>query len=288
MRPRRVRPHDRELALQLEGARLGALLQNPDLPIRFEDEAERFRGLPALTAAECLLRSFVARRALTAGPIAVAGDLAEQAAAHPALISRGGHPLWRTNILICLVEAERYEVAEHILTRAIRHAERNGSPQWFARASWLRGVARHRRGDLFGAEADGRAALDMQGLTSYSKGTPFVPLINSLADQGRVDEGEALLAEYAMDGELPATMFSILPMIARGRLRAAGGDHARACADLEDALWRVEQGRELAPWRTTPGLPWFRCYVLWATTKPPAPLPIRLWPPRQPLSLGAE
>ncbi len=129
-----------------------------------------FADLPALTAAECLLRSFVARRALEGGPIAVAGDLAEQAAAHPALVSQGGHPLWRTNVTICLVEAERYEVAEHILSRAIRHAERNGSPQWLARALWLRGLARHRRGDLRAAEADARASVDIQGLTSdYTK-----------------------------------------------------------------------------------------------------------------------
>jgi AAA ATPase domain len=42
-----VRPHDPELALQLEAARLGALLLNPDLPARFEDEADRFGALPA-------------------------------------------------------------------------------------------------------------------------------------------------------------------------------------------------------------------------------------------------
>ena len=52
----------------------------------------------------------------------MAGDLAEQAATHPALVSQGGHPLWRTNITICLVEAERYEVAEHILSA--RHPAR--------------------------------------------------------------------------------------------------------------------------------------------------------------------
>ena len=156
-------PHDRELALQLDAARLGALMLNPDLPDQFEDEADRVADLPALTAAECLLRSFVARRALEGGPVAVAGDLAEQAATHPALVSQGGHPLWRTNVTICLIEAERYEVAEHILSRAARHAERNGSPQWFSRALWLRGLTRHRRGDLRGAEADARTACEILG-----------------------------------------------------------------------------------------------------------------------------
>ena len=244
-----VGAHDRELALQLEAARLGALLLNPDLPAKFEDEADRFADLPALTAAECLLRSFVARKALEGGPIAVAGDLAEQAATHPALISQGGHPLWRTNVTICLVEAERYEVAEHILSRAIRHAERNGSPQWLARALWLRGLARHRRGDLRAAEADARASVEIQGLTAdYTKTPGLVVVIDSLADQGRADEGEALLAERCMDGELAPTLFSVLPLLARGRCRAALGDHVRARADLEDALRRIEWSRGLFPW----------------------------------------
>jgi DNA-binding CsgD family transcriptional regulator len=244
-----VGARDRELALQLEAAKLGALLLNPDLPLRFEDAAERFRDLPTLTAAECLLRSFFARKALEGGPISAAGDLAEQAAAHPALVSQGGHPLWRTNVTICLVEAERYEVAEDILSRAIRHAERTGSPQWLARALWLRGLARHRRGALRAAETDGRGSVDLQGpLSDYTKTPGLVVVIDSLADQGRPDEGEALLAELGMDGELIPTLFAILPLLARGRLRAAAGEHVRARADLEDALRRVELSRGLFPW----------------------------------------
>jgi DNA-binding CsgD family transcriptional regulator len=195
------------------------------------------------------LSSFVARRALVGGPIAVAGDLAEQAAAHPALVSQGGHPLWRTNVTICLVEAERYEVAEHILSRAMRHAERNGSPQWLSRALWLRGLARHRRGDLRAAEADARAAVDILGPTAHYTQTPGLGIvIDSLADQGRTDEGEALLGERGMDGELVPTLFSVLPLLARGRLRAAAGDHVRARADLEEALRWIGLSRGLFPW----------------------------------------
>lgn len=242
---------DRELSLELEAARLGALLLNPDLELRFEDEAERFADIPATTGAECLLRSFVARRALTAGPIAVAGDLAQEAASHPSLVSRGGHPLWRTNVTICLVEAERFDVAEELLTRGIQHAERTGSPQWLARALWLRGLGRHRRGDLRGAEADARTALDLQSLTySYNKYPQLVPLIDSLADQGRTAEGEELLVTHAMDGDLSPSLFSILPLLARGRLRSAAGEFARARADLEETLRRIETSRGLFPWST--------------------------------------
>ncbi|TFV58897.1 LuxR family transcriptional regulator [Mycobacterium sp. PS03-16] len=244
-----VRAHDREAALELEAARLGALLLNPDLPVRFENEADRVADLPALTAAECLLRSFVARRALEGGPLHMAGDLAEQAAAHPALVSAGGHPLWRTNVTICLVEAERYEVAEHILSRAIRHAEGNGSLQWLARALWLRGLARHRRGDLRGAETDARTSVDLHGMTvDYTKSPGLVVVLDSLADQGRAGEGEALLAQKGMDGDLAPTLFSVLPLIARGRCRAALGDHVRARLDLLDALARMRSSRGMFPW----------------------------------------
>jgi DNA-binding CsgD family transcriptional regulator len=244
-----VRGHDRELALQVEAARLGALLLNPDLPAKYEDEARAFAELPAATGAECLLQSFVARSALVAGPIAVAGDLAEQVASHPALVGEGGHPLWRTNITICLVEAERYEVADRMLSRAIRHAERVGSPQWLARALWLRGLARHRSGDLRAAEADGRAAVDIHGLTAdYTKTPGLVVVVDSLADQGRAEEGEDLLNQRGMDAELAPTLFSVLPLLARGRCRAAMGDHARARADLEEALRRIETSRGLFPW----------------------------------------
>lgn len=244
-----VEAHDHELALQLQAARLGALLLNPDLPTKYEVEAERFTDMPPLTAAQCLLRSFVARRALEGGPVSRAGDLAEEAAAHPALVSQGGHPLWRTNITICLVEAERYDVAERFLSGAIRHAEHSGSPQWLSRALWLRGLSRHRRGDLRAAEADARASVEIQKLTSdYTKSPGLVVVIDALADQGRAEEGEELLAEKGMDGELDATLFSVLPLLARGRLRAAAGHHVRARADLEDALARISLSRGLFPW----------------------------------------
>ena len=51
-----------------------------------------------------------------------------------------------------------------------------------------------------------------------------------------------------MDGELAPTLFSVLPLLARGRLRAAAGDNVRARADLEDALRRIQLSRGLFPW----------------------------------------
>ncbi|MFD4432768.1 AAA family ATPase [Nocardia sp. NPDC058497] len=243
-----VGDHDRELALHLEAAKLGALLGNPGLPTRFEDEAARFGTLPAQSAAECLLLSFVARRALaTGGPVAEAGDLAEQSAAHPALTSHGGHPLWRTNITFCLIAAERYGIAVDLLTRAARHAERTGSPQWTARVLWLRGLTRHRCGDLRGAETDLRAAVDAQGLTHTHFQHTVFPLIDVLIDQGRLDEAAALLTGNGLDGEFDPEPTSISSQIVRGRLRAARGEFASAHNDLVDALHRLTATRGLLP-----------------------------------------
>ena len=73
-------------------------------------------------------------------------------------------------------------------------------------------------------------------------------MIDSLVDQGRAAEGEALLTARGMDGEVTPTLFSILPLLARGRCRAALGDYVRARADLEDALRRVATSRGLFPW----------------------------------------
>lgn len=243
-----VRDHDRELALHLEGARLGGLLFIPNLSERFLAEAEKYRDLRGRTAAECLLLSFVARTALIGGQrYDTAGDLAERAASHPAFTGQGGHPLWRMNTIMCLLAAERYATAEEVLSDAVRNAERSGSLQWFARATMLRALVRHRRGDLRGAEADGRTAINPWGSDRAHAAGAQTPLLDALADLGRVDEGTVLLAESSLDGELAPVLTSILPLIARGRLRAAAGDLTSARTDLENALGllRAVPGNEL-------------------------------------------
>ena len=48
-------------------------------------------------------------------------------------------------------------------------------------------------------------------------------MIESLADQGRVDEAEGLLAEFGMDGELVPNLFSVLPLLTRGTIARGRG-----------------------------------------------------------------
>ena len=53
-----------------------------------------------------------------------------------------------------------------------------------------------------------------------------------------------------MDGEAAPSLFSVLPLLARGRMRAAQGDHVRARTDLEDALRHIAMSRGFFPWAT--------------------------------------
>ena len=243
-----VRPHDEQLAIELEAVRLGALLLNPALPVRFEDEVDRFRDLPMQSASECTVHSFRARRELARGNLAAAGDIAEHLVAHPAVNGSAG---WaRVNTTFCLVATEHYDVAERELTRLFRRGEQQGLPALLTIAGWQRALVRHRRGDLPGAEADGRAAsaVRVQMYGPDARSSPTVsPWVEALTDQGKIAEADALVSDHHLDREVGTTLTTIGPLIARGRFRAAAGDLAGACNDLTEALRRMHAARGLYP-----------------------------------------
>ena len=243
-----VHPHDEQLAVELEAVRLGALLLNPALPARLEDEVDRLRDLPMRTASECTVASFRARRELAAGRTVAAADLAERVVTHPAVIGTAGWAL--ANTTMCLVAAERYDVMERELTNLIRLGERRGMPILLTAGGWMRALVRHRRGDLRGAEADGRAAAavreQMYGLDARSSPT-VMALVEALTDQGKLAEADAVVADLRLDPALGTTLTAIGPLIARGRFRAATGDLAGARHDLTEALRCLDAARLLYP-----------------------------------------
>jgi len=239
-----VEGRDRELALGLEAARLGALFLTPGSSPSFEEEAERFRDLPGDTPSECALLAWLARKAsLGGGTAAECAELAERAARHPALLDAGPGPVWVLHLILALVISERLETAEAVLGQALEKARESGSASAFATASSQRALVRHAAGDLRGCEADARAALETHGLAAIYPFQPLIPLTESLADQGKVEDGEALLGERGLGGELPGARPYTALLIARGRLRAAGGDIAAADRDLGEALVRLETAR---------------------------------------------
>jgi DNA-binding CsgD family transcriptional regulator len=243
-----VRDLDPLLASELEAARLGALLFNPDLHPRFEDEADRFRDAPTGTAGGCLLLSFALRAALGRGaPVDEVGDLAERAAAHPQWERHTGN-FWRVNTVFGLIAAERFDLAEQLLGRALEHATRAGSSLRAASMLVLRGTVRQRRGDLRGAEGDLRSiAPPSRPAHPARPATVVATLVEVYADQGRIDDGEAVLRSYGHDIDDPSLVVAPHLLLARGRLRAAAGQHLLARPDLELALHRYAQSRWLIP-----------------------------------------
>ena len=156
----------------------------------------------------------------------------------------------RVNTTFCLVATEHYDVAERELTRLFRRGEQQGLPALLTIAGWQRALVRHRRGDLPGAEADGRAAsaVRVQMYGPDARSSPTVsPWVEALTDQGKIAEADALVSDHHLDREVGTTLTTIGPLIARGRFRAAAGDLAGACNDLTEALRRMHAARGLYP-----------------------------------------
>ena len=238
-----VREDDRELALRLEARRLEALSLSPGNSPRFEDEVARFSDLPGETQAECMLLSFCARTALLEGGSASdVAELAGRAAAHLDLTEPGAHSIWLASTIFWLPTDRGLQLGfERRLDNAIALAARRGLANAFAWASNMRAVVRNVAGDLLGAEADARAALDSGGLAGPFPHVPVTPLVESLAEQGKTAEAEAVLRDRGLAGEIPRIRPFTVLLIARARMHAVAGDLAAAWVDLDEALRRLEQ-----------------------------------------------
>jgi DNA-binding CsgD family transcriptional regulator len=240
-----VAKEDRDLALRLEARRLEALLLLPDHTPSFEDEADRFRDLPGETAAECALLCFAGRKVMLGG--GTARDVAEvvgRAAAHLDLSELGAHSVWLVTTILWLPATGGIQRrVEERLDEVIAVASRRGSQGVFAWDSTLRAFLRNLAGNLGGAEADARAALDSGGLAGPFPNAPVTPLIEALAEQGKTAEAEELLQEKGLAGVLPPPRPLTALLINRGRVRMVAGDIEAARADLEEALVRLERAR---------------------------------------------
>ena len=227
---------DRELALELEAARLGALFIAPGHGDAFAAACEHARDLRGDTPGECSVLAWVARHATVqpGGTVAEAAELAERAARHA-----GASPLWALNMTLVLLPAERLETAERINTALIERAIADGSASAFAGASAWRALARGAAGDLRGAEADARAAMDSRGMADIYPFQALIPLVETLTEQGRTQDAAALLADAGYEGALPAARPFTALLIARGRMHAAAGDPDAAARDLSEAMQRL-------------------------------------------------
>lgn len=247
-----VLPVDRERALALEEARLAGLMLAPARRAEFGARLERIGVLGGDTPEECAVLAMRARYLMDSGASAIeVGEAAEAAVRHPAVVeAKGPDSLWALNCAVALLGAERFDVLEAFLTRALSVVRARGSAPGFALISTHLGRLANRLGDPRRAEAETRAALESSGLSGfYRYGTSSV-LMLSLIEQGRIEEAQEVYAATGLGEQLPDQRPMTPLLIVRGELRRAQGELDRAVADLRESLARIARYAD----RTSAGL----------------------------------
>ena len=245
---REVEDHDRELALRLRAIKT-ILITGPGRDAHAE--VAESRGLTGATPGEAVLLGHLWFLRMRAGASAaqVAG-IAERACRQAdVLLEDGSTTLVITGMVLGLRWSDRLDAAERVLDRALAIAQRRGSTGDFALALTHRADVHRRAGRLREAEADARAALVAAVEPAWSwAGRPTVaPLLDSLVDQGRIEEAARELVAADGEGEILDAPPMTPLLLGRMRLRAAQGEHRRALADWEEAVRRAERLAGISP-----------------------------------------
>src|SRR5262249_36006238 len=148
---------------------------------------------------------------------------------------------WLLSAVIVLRHGERYATALHVLDLTLAAAARRGSIPGFALGCTLRGSILMHSGDMVGAEADLRAALDAGPQGSWARLPAVGRLVEVLAECGALDEAKRVLVEAGADGEVPDIRPATVLLLSRAALSHARGDFAAAIADLERARARLDR-----------------------------------------------
>ncbi len=100
-----------------------------------------------------------------------------------------------------LMNADALDDAERAMDVLRADAEAMALPQLIAGALWQHAQIAYQRGDLARCEHEGRSAIEAGGEFAAQLATPW--LVMALAEQGRLDDAEALLGSAAMLGPIP-------------------------------------------------------------------------------------
>ncbi|MGO1052764.1 ATP-binding protein [Crossiella sp. CA198] len=133
-----------------------------------------------------------------------------------------------------LVMADRLPEALDVLDRGVEHARSRGNLAEFRYLAVLRSRTALTAGHLQEAEADGRAALALHEVDG-DRELPLAAavLVDALAEQGHLDEAQAVLTEHELDSEEEVRMLiGHFVHLARGRLRLRQQRPRAALADL--------------------------------------------------------
>jgi DNA-binding CsgD family transcriptional regulator len=175
-----------------------------------------------------------------AGPLAEGSAAIDRVLASEALL--GAETLVLAWIAMMLVNTDKLQDAERILSPLMREAERRGTAFWVAHLGFPLALVAGRQGQLRRAEGLGRWSLEQKLARGDSEGRPWhlIPLLDALVAQGDLEGAELELARTSVPTEPPAQMGWAILLEARARLRLAQHRPEDALEDLLDAGRRWE------------------------------------------------
>lgn len=235
-----VAPLDSELALRLEALRLSIATMLPGESAARDRQLERFTGLPGATPAECALLAICARAMTDTGRRAdQVLAVAERAIANPRALEAEAPGSLFLEVAVALRQAERFDLLDPLLDRALALARRRGSTFGFVVVSVWRSLSARLKGMLREAEAEGRAAFEAVAPQGAYRLGALTMVVEALVDQGRTVEARAMLDSAVITDELAAQRTFTQFLLARAALRHSGGERELALADLRDGLQRI-------------------------------------------------
>lgn len=212
-------------------------------------EAAALLPLSGATPAESMLLSQLARNRLEMGAgAAEVSDLLDGALRHPNLENSG----YLVPVAIGLVTLDRLDEADRLAERAFDLAVERGELLTFHIGHTWQGRVALARGDLVRAEELVRVALAT--FTSRAQWWAVMPvalLVETLVEQGRVDEIAGEWEAAGLGDTIPAHRALNQLLHARARWRWAAGDPERGLQDLEEIVRRVGPAADGMHWLAT-------------------------------------
>ena len=238
--------------LRAEHAALGLL--HPDTRDRAIERIENRDAHPAGGDIGTLLElSVLATYRSLDGTADESAALAETALDGGRLIASEGADSVAFHIaVLVLMVADRHDSAARHLDQAADQARRGGSAFAFGSVCAMTSVLQWRLGDMPGAEAQARSALEPGLVPSFTLPLIVACLALSLTDKGDLDGAETELGRFGNACDLPELMQANIAFFALGALRSAQGRWADAVSDfaeLDRRNLRLGILNSAVPWR---------------------------------------
>jgi DNA-binding CsgD family transcriptional regulator len=163
--------------------------------------------------------------------------------------SEGANAVLFFSTAIVLLYCDWLDDAARVYTDALGHARELGLSGLAASAQGFLAGVELRRGRLAEAETLARAALGETTVAEMPMRATFACafLVDALVERGELGLATRALEQHGADGALPDSLITNILQHARGRLRAATGDHRGALADHLDCGRRAEEWQMQTP-----------------------------------------